>query len=183
MQQTETQTAAITLLSQLRAYAGYALWCNQRIVEWLRTKPTKAIEQPVASSFPSIKDTLVHISDVQCFWMECLHDRQQTPTQRKESFKGTVEEVFEGLLKQSEELVTYTNALTEWQMQQMHVFKIPNRIEAAPAAFDILQHIVTHDCYHRGQVITIGHQLGFKDAPMTTYNNYIISTGKVPAIS
>jgi uncharacterized damage-inducible protein DinB len=34
--------------------------------------------------------------------------------------------------------------------------------------------VMNHSTYHRGQIITIGRNLGFTDAPMTDYNFYNI---------
>ncbi len=33
-------------------------------------------------------------------------------------------------------------------------------------------HVFNHSTYHRGQIVTIGRGLGYKDAPMTDYNFY-----------
>ncbi|MGN6567623.1 MAG: DinB family protein [Flavipsychrobacter sp.] len=183
MQATGKNTAAITLLSQLRIYAGYALWCNQRMAEWLSNKPAEILERHVTSSFSSIKETVVHMRDIQRFWLENLRDQPHTADFKQSDFDGSVADAFKRLLQQSEELAALANELTEESMQQKHQFLIPGRIEAYPACFDILQHLVTHDCYHRGQLVTIAHQLGFHDAPMTTYTYYCITTRKVQSVA
>jgi uncharacterized damage-inducible protein DinB len=33
-------------------------------------------------------------------------------------------------------------------------------------------HCMNHSTYHRGQIVTMGRNLGFTDAPMTDYNFY-----------
>jgi uncharacterized damage-inducible protein DinB len=40
--------------------------------------------------------------------------------------------------------------------------------------FEYIMHYANHSTYHRGQVVTIGRNLGFTDAPMTDYNFYNI---------
>ncbi|WP_315819131.1 DinB family protein [Paraflavitalea speifideaquila] len=45
---------------------------------------------------------------------------------------------------------------------------------------------MNHSTYHRGQVVTIGHQVGLKDAPITDYMFYLLkvkpaSAGKLTA--
>jgi uncharacterized damage-inducible protein DinB len=39
---------------------------------------------------------------------------------------------------------------------------------------ELLQHCLNHSTYHRGQIVSIGHQVGLKDAPMTDYMYYVL---------
>jgi len=34
---------------------------------------------------------------------------------------------------------------------------------------------MSHSTYHRGQIITIGRNLGMTDAPMTDFNFYLLT--------
>ena len=36
--------------------------------------------------------------------------------------------------------------------------------------FEYLQHLIIHTTYHRGQIVTIGHNVGVTSAPMMDYN-------------
>jgi uncharacterized damage-inducible protein DinB len=45
--------------------------------------------------------------------------------------------------------------------------------EATRGRFDFIQHAMNHSTYHRGQLVTIGRNLGYIDAPMTDYNFYL----------
>src|SRR5690242_11895194 len=54
-----TGNTAIAYL--MKNYANYNLWANTTLVRWLKSKPAAELEQEVASSFPSIKLTLLHI--------------------------------------------------------------------------------------------------------------------------
>jgi uncharacterized damage-inducible protein DinB len=38
--------------------------------------------------------------------------------------------------------------------------------------YEYMQQVLTHGVYHRGQVVTMGRNLGFTDAPNTDYNFY-----------
>lgn len=38
--------------------------------------------------------------------------------------------------------------------------------------FEFILQIVNHSTYHRGQIITIGRNVGLIDAPMTDFNVY-----------
>ena len=38
--------------------------------------------------------------------------------------------------------------------------------------YEYFQHLIIHGTYHRGQIVTIGRNIGITDAPMTDYNYY-----------
>jgi uncharacterized damage-inducible protein DinB len=40
--------------------------------------------------------------------------------------------------------------------------------------FEMIQQVTMHSVYHRGQIITIGRQLGFTDAQNTDYMYYLL---------
>jgi uncharacterized damage-inducible protein DinB len=42
-------------------YVEYNLWANQTIVNWLKAKPLDLMTQETPSSFPTIRETLLHI--------------------------------------------------------------------------------------------------------------------------
>jgi uncharacterized damage-inducible protein DinB len=46
-------------------------------------------------------------------------------------------------------------------------------IEEEKPVYEVLQHAFNHSTYHRGQVITMGRQLGFEDGVMTDFYEYL----------
>ncbi|MBC7826979.1 MAG: damage-inducible protein DinB, partial [Chitinophagaceae bacterium] len=47
--------------------------------------------------------------------------------------------------------------------------------EANLSRCEYLQHLVSHGTYHRGQIVTIGRNVGMTDAPMTDYIFFTIA--------
>ncbi|UGU15505.1 damage-inducible protein DinB [Sinomicrobium kalidii] len=162
----KTKEAVISSLT--KNYANYNLWANTRLVEWLRTKPENVVEQEVPSSFPGIKQTLVHIWQTERYWFSILKKEEPLTF---EAFSGTLEDVFTGILKQSSELADYINTLAEENIEEKILIESP-WFSSDFRGFEYVMHSVNHSTYHRGQVITIGRNLGFTDAPMTDYNLY-----------
>ncbi|MBC9797047.1 DinB family protein [Sinomicrobium weinanense] len=163
---TGTKDTAINALA--KNYASYNLWANTRLVEWLRTKPESVVEREVPSSFPSIKLTLAHIWQTERYWYSIL--KKEEP-KTFEEFNGTPEDAFTNILQQSSELADYINSLTGESIEEKILIESPWFTSDFPG-FEYVMHCVTHSTYHRGQVITIGRNLGFTDAPMTDYNLY-----------
>lgn len=163
-----TKETAIAYL--MKNYANYNLWANTTLLSWLKTKPAALLEQEVASSFPSIKLTLQHIWQTERYWLSII--RKEEPITFDE-FEGTIQDVFNKLLKTSGELAGYINAMTNENVQESTLIESP-WFRCNFSNFEYIMHFANHSTYHRGQVITIGRNLGFTDAPMTDYNLYNI---------
>jgi len=163
-----TTDTAITYL--MKNYANYNLWANTTLVRWLKSKPAAELEREVASSFPSIKLTLLHILHTERYWLAIIKKQDQLPFSE---FTGTVQDVFDALLKTSGELAIYINTMTDESVQARTFIESP-WFSCDFRNFEYIVQVANHSTYHRGQVITIGRNLGYTDAPMTDYNLYNI---------
>jgi uncharacterized damage-inducible protein DinB len=177
MTKAATSPKTVNLVSFLHESAIYNKWANERLVEWLRDKPVDILEKEVASSFPSLKLTLLHIWDVQRWWLAHLQQVPPPPVFRFE-YNGTLQEIFEGLVSQSQDIADYIVSLSDEDLQDMCKFPVPVRWpewdDFYRTRFEMLQHLVHHSSYHRGQVITIARNAGVTDPPMTDYMYYSI---------
>jgi uncharacterized damage-inducible protein DinB len=173
MLQTEATSPATSSSSLLKDYVTFNLWANRRLTDWLQSKPAELMEREVTSSFSSIKATLVHIWDVERSWFGHL---VQKPVKsfRIEGFQGTLDDVFEGILNQSKQFSDYANRIGEAEMAAGCHFSILYVGEHTVPAFEIVHHCMNHSTYHRGQIVTIGRNLGLTDAPMTDYMYYLL---------
>ena len=164
-----------TTLSQLTEnYANYNLWANQTLVEWLRTKPAELLEQEVASSFPSIRKTLQHIWHTQRYWLSILAKEEPVFITPEDESLATV---LEGIVRQSAALADVVAAIANTRIEEP-ILVVSQWFQSDFPAFEYLMHCVNHSTYHRGQLVTIGRQLGFTDAPMTDYNFYNVMVPK-----
>jgi uncharacterized damage-inducible protein DinB len=165
-----SKKSPMNLAFLIHDYVVYNSWANQKLVAWLKTKPADLIEWEVPSSFPSIRLTLLHIWDTQRFWMSVL-SQSAKPQSFRNGFDGTVQDIFEGIMQQSEAFSSYAQSLTEEQLTADCILETP-WVNGVRPRFEFIQHCVNHSTYHRGQLVTIGRNLGFTDAPMTDYCFY-----------
>jgi uncharacterized damage-inducible protein DinB len=165
------EKTSITLESLIKDYASYNNWANNTFVNWLRLKPVELLEQYVPSSFPGIKETLIHIWDTERFWLAIIQGKD-FPRSFREGYEGSVDDVFNGLTDCSEAFEKYVGSLSESQLTEEVVLDTP-WVSGVKSRLEFIQHCMNHGSYHRGQVITIGRMLGFTDAPMTDYNFYL----------
>lgn len=163
-----------SLLSQLaHNYVRANYWANETIVEWLKGKPADLLEKEIASSFPGIRETLIHIWDTDRFWLSVITQQPAPVSFRDEPFQGTLDEAIQGLLATSREFMNTVLDMDEKELGEVIKLETPWFSSSQPK-FQYVQHCMNHSTYHRGQVITIGHHLGFHDAPNTDYSFYLV---------
>jgi len=150
-------------------YAAYNLWVNQQFVNWLSTKSDELLNTEVASSYTSIMKTLNHIWETEEYWYSVI--AETVPFDKKESIDLNKNVVFEGLLNSSEKLSTFIASLSEEQL--VKTIKIENPwFQCELPLSEYLLQVINHGTYHRGQIVTIGRNIGITDASNTDYNFY-----------
>ncbi len=162
----------MTLESLIKDYAAFNLWANTETVNWLKTKPLELMEREMPSSFPTIRDTLLHIWGAEEIWLERL--RLVPPTTfLSQRFTGTVEDVFVGILKSSETFAAYVQDLPDADFQEICSFKLLNGTEDSRSRAKMIHHCMNHSTYHRGQIVTMARNFGLTDPPSTDYMKYV----------
>jgi uncharacterized damage-inducible protein DinB len=167
----------MSLQKLMSNYADYNLWSNKTLVEWLKTKPAESLEKEIPSSFPGIIATIVHIWDTERFWLSILQETPPPPSFRMNGYSGTSEEALSGIVEHSTAFSNYIRSSTDETLLQESYLDTP-WVKGQLPKYEFVQHAFNHSTYHRGQVITIGRNLGFTDAPMTDYNFYNMVTKK-----
>ncbi len=166
----DIETAVSPIVYLMKNYAGYNLWANATMVNWLRKKPADVLAKEVPSSFNTIKATIVHIWHTQRYWLSVLKKDRAEPI---EEFTGTLEDAFKCLVEQSDEFADYVEAMTDEAIEQNNLILNP-WFRSYFQNFEYIMQCMNHSTYHRGQITTIGRNLGFTDAPNTDYNYYNI---------
>ena len=150
-------------------YAAYNLWVNQQFVNWLSAKADELLHKEVLSSYPSIIKTLNHIWDTEEYWFSIIAEIPQP--ERREAVDLNKDEIFEGLLNTSTKLAAFITSLSDEQL--LKTIKIENPwFQCEQPVSDYLLQVVNHGTYHRGQIVTIGRNVGITDASNTDYNFY-----------
>lgn len=151
-------------------YARYNAWANETLINWLNTKPEERLTEEVPSSFPSIIKTFNHILAVQEFWMAVISETPQE-SQRYMAQTFDNEEIKSSLIAQSKVMADYIAGLSDDALMTKVYLDTP-WVKGTLPRYEFIHHLFNHSTYHRGQVTTIGRNLGLTDAPMTDYNYY-----------
>jgi uncharacterized damage-inducible protein DinB len=136
----------------------YNNWANGRVCMHLKSLPDGLIYQQVQSVFPSVFDTLVHMYIVDTGWFEVLTTPDYQPSKERidklvETTKGCSLEEVETLLADIQakflafvETHDMNNTVFYWGMNFRYG--------------DIVQNVVNHGTYHRGNITAMLRQLG-----------------------
>lgn len=162
----------MTLSALFRDYAAYNHWANSRLVDWLRNQPAELLDEEIASSFPSLRLTLLHIWDAQYIWYERLQGTSPAVFPSKQ-YDGLAQDVFDGLLRSSEKLAQLLLGFPDEFFEGTVVYKTTAGKEHTNLATEMLLQVLQHSTYHRGQIVTMARGLGLTDPPGTDYIAYV----------
>jgi uncharacterized damage-inducible protein DinB len=157
----------MSLQSSITNIAEYNLWVTEQLVSWLKKYPEELLQIEHPSSFRSIAKTLKHISDTQLYWSSMIRGTE-TPAFDYMATEVDVQKEMENLITEAKSLADYVK-MNEVAMTQLHLIVSP-WFTSNFEKYEYLQHLIIHTTYHRGQIVTIGHSVGVKDAPMLDYN-------------
>lgn len=144
----------------------YNNWVVNKYLDWLTTKSEEQLNQEVPSSFPTILKTLHHIWQTQEYWWS--HISENNDFDFEKIFNNT-DGIFNAIRDSSQKLVDYVLALSEQDLEKNIKVESP-WFQCDFSKYEYIQHLIIHGTYHRGQIVTIGRNIGITDAPMTDYN-------------
>jgi uncharacterized damage-inducible protein DinB len=153
----------------LHQYGTYNTWANKALALWLGQLSEEKSEQSIESSFTSIKKTISHIWSAEFLWLKVLQGESYQDNPAKQ-FQGSLEEMLNLWLEASSQLEAYILEQSSEELSKPHSLGA----DREPVSVEqILQHTLNHSTYHRGQLITMGRQLGLENPPRTDFIHYI----------
>lgn len=160
------------LMSVLKDYARYNVWANERVIQWLKSKPANLLEQETPSSFPTLRATVLHIWAAQDAWLQRLRGIPSGPFLAN-TFSGTTDDLFTGFAKQTREFDVFLEQCPDDFFQQSIAYKNSLGQPFQNANAEVILHCLQHSTYHRGQLVTMGRSLGLTDPPQLDYIAYV----------
>jgi uncharacterized damage-inducible protein DinB len=150
-------------LKDVQLLYEYNRWANARVLDAVSKLTAEQFSQDMGNSFSSVRDTLTHIMSAEWIWLQrwkgsspkamldpaayphldVLRVRWAEIVQEQTAFVNGLPET------SLETVIAYVNTKGEtWRYPLGHM----------------LQHVVNHSSYHRGQVTTLLRQLGAEAA-------------------
>lgn len=161
----------------LKSLTAYNVWANNRIVNFLQQQPETIVNTAVDNSFPSIRKTVYHIWDAQVIWYKRLRGESLTDWPSKQ-----YDDTFEGwqtyFIQQSEEFHFFTENKPDIFFEQHCIYYNLKGEELKETNGNIILHCMNHSTYHRGQIITMLHQMHITHLPSTDFIFYLRDLNK-----
>jgi uncharacterized damage-inducible protein DinB len=165
-------------VADIQTLYAYNRWANQRLFSALEKLNDRQLATAVQSSFPSIRETVFHILFAEWLWLKRWQGTSPHATvPDPDVSSATWKALSPGGIPTSRELTT-TAELKSFRdsierERQEFLSKLDDAALHAPLSFNdmsgnpyseplgqLLQHLVNHGTYHRGQITTMLRQVG-----------------------
>ncbi|HSY57950.1 MAG TPA: DinB family protein [Terriglobales bacterium] len=140
-------------------------WANSRVLQAASTLKPEEFTRDLGGSFPSVRDTLVHIVGCEWTWLRCWKEPSPSSvfvtdswTRHNDLFNPKAFPDFTAVQSKwaevEREQIEFVNRVTDESLRRM----IPVRKSQISLAH-LMQHLANHSTYHRGQVASMMRQL------------------------
>jgi uncharacterized damage-inducible protein DinB len=149
-------------LQELRTLVDYHYWSRDRLLEAVERLTPEQFNKDLGNSFRSIRDTLVHLYGADRIWC----DRWEGQSPRSMPDPGgfpDVASIRRAWKEQEGKVRAILERLGEQGVGQPIEYRTTGGQTQAQLFWQMLQHLVNHGSYHRGQVTTMMRQL--EEAP------------------
>ncbi len=144
---------------ELRNLYHFNAWANQRTLNSCAGLAGEQFLKPLGSSFSSVRDTLAHILGAECIWLERWLGRSPGGLLKAEDFPDFAR-LRARWEDQGRKLLEFAHSRTQEHLDApMQIRTLDGTIYTHPL-WQMMQHLVNHGSYHRGQVATLLRQLG-----------------------
>ncbi len=149
-------------------YAAYNVWANHKLIDCVDNLTDEQIKREISSSFKSIYATIIHLWDAESIWWQRIKLQEQIDVPGSH-FNGSVLELGNNLLKQSKHWKEWIDIATEAALEHEFIYRNSKKEQFKQPVYDTLLHLFNHQSYHRGQLITMFHQVGLEIIPNTDF--------------
>jgi uncharacterized damage-inducible protein DinB len=146
---------------EIRVLYEYDAWANHRLLDAAKALTQEQFTRDMGSSFPSVRDTLAHIMGGQWIWLERWQGRSATSLPAATDYADLLS-LRKRWAEVENNLLNFVRGLTMERLASVDEYKTQTAGTFSCPLWQIMQHLVNHGTYHRGQVTTLLRQLGAK---------------------
>jgi uncharacterized damage-inducible protein DinB len=139
----------------------YNSWANRRTLDSCSGLNSEQFTRNLRSSFPSVRDTLAHIYGAEWLWLERWYGRVPNALPSAADFPD-LSSIRSRWTDLETNLNAFISSLTSSELERIIKYKNTQGVPFEGPLWPMLQHVVNHSSYHRGQVATLLRQLGTK---------------------
>lgn len=138
---------------------AFHYWARNRMLDAVELISQEQLTREAGSSFGSVRNTLVHTLSAERIWLSRWKRETPAVSLSPEDFPDT-DSIRSAWSEQEATLRAYFEGLDESGIQRVVPYKTLAGQDSSAVLWQMLQHVVNHASYHRGQVTTMLRQLG-----------------------
>ena len=149
----------MTRLAEVQELFAFHRWANARLLDAAGGLGAEDFARDLGSSFPSVRETLVHLLSADWIWLERWHGRSPTAGPGWDAV-ATHAELRARWAEFECDQRAFLEGLSEADLDRVVPYRALSGAAFANPLGELLRHVVNHGTYHRGQVATLLRQLG-----------------------
>ena len=143
----------------LQTLLDYHYWARDRMLDAAGSLTDEQLNRDLGSSFKSVRETLVHLYSAEWAWYERWHGRMPTAPLPLDAFPD-VAAIRQQWTAHEAKMRAFLGGLTDEGVARVIEYTLLSGAVGSASIAQMLQHVVNHGSYHRGQVTTMLRQLG-----------------------
>jgi uncharacterized damage-inducible protein DinB len=145
-------------VDEIRALFDFNHWANARTLDACAALSTEGFVRPNGSSFPSVRDTLAHIHGAEWVWLERWQGRfPKMPAARESDDLETIRARWN---ETGTALADFAQSRSQADLDAIHEIRTFDGTPYRHPLWQMMQHVVNHGSYHRGQIAAFLRQAG-----------------------
>ncbi|HYM24575.1 MAG TPA: DinB family protein [Vicinamibacterales bacterium] len=149
--------------SDLKTMLDFHYWARDRLIDALVMLTPDQYNKDLGSSFKSIRDTVTHTYAAEWAWHERWQGRSPTALIPSDRF-ADLPALRDAWNESERNIRAFVGRLDDKGIERVIHYKLLNGSDGASPLWQMVQHVVNHASYHRGQVTTMLRQLGAQPA-------------------
>jgi uncharacterized damage-inducible protein DinB len=142
-------------MEKLSQLFNYHAWATDKLIAYIEKEVPESFSTQLTSVFPSIEETFMHQYEVDSLWYGRMN-REYHGENRKLSSPGESRGAFQDLHNEIKRFIAASSDLTSSiHYRTSSGENFTNQLE------DLLQHLVNHGTYHRGNISAMLRQQGY----------------------
>lgn len=146
-------------IRDLERQFAYDAWANARLFEVLGQLTPDQFVQPVAGSYGSVRNTLVHVMSAEWGWIERCGGTARGPALKADDYP-TVSSLIDRWQQVEGYVRDFLAAQRDSDLDRTVQYALGDGPTHTLHVGDLLQHALTHSVHHRGQVSLLLRLLG-----------------------
>ena len=147
-------------VKDLQDLYDYAYWANKKLVQSISHLTPEQFAQPVAGSYGSVRNTLVHTLSAEWGWLDRCGGQKRGPRLNPDNYP-TVESLVEAWAKVEGFVRDFLFTLNDEDLARDIEFTIGGPKRSMQVGH-LMQHAALHGVHHRAQVALLLRMLGYE---------------------